>query len=242
VDSVQEWIDGDLAEGAGTRGEWYIIGLSQYKEEYNFSRYRKALEKYVAENEIRSATSRQRVALTFLAVGGGEDYIAEVASDSIGELGIMSYVFGLHMIHNGVECPGHSAESVTKAILELELAEGGWAVRGEVPEADTTAMVIQALAPYYETNEPVKAAVDRALAALSARQLPNGCFESYGTANPESAAQVMTALCALGRNPLQEELFIKNGNTKTEVFIISRLISVHPSRIKCKKGRPAPSR
>lgn len=223
ADSVQEWIDGDLTDGAGTRGEWYIIGLSQYKTDYDFTGYRKALEKYVAENEIRSATSRQRVALTFLAVGGGEDYIASVAEDSIGELGIMSYVFGLHLLNNGVVCPGHTAETVIDAILARQVPQGGWAIRGELPEMDTTAMTIQALAPHYEADPAVAEAVDKALEALSAYQLPNGSFESYGVANPESAAQVMTALCALGQNPLEDERFIQNGNTLLDGMLSYRL-------------------
>jgi len=223
ADSVQDWIDGDLSDGAGTRGEWYIIGLSQYKDEYDFDRYRSALEEYVAENDIRSATSRQRVALTFLAIGGGEDFIAEVAGNSIGELGIMSYVFGLHLMNNGVDCPGHSVASVTEAILALQVPGGGWAIRGELPEMDTTAMTIQALAPYYGSDQAVAEAVDKALAALSAYQLPDGSFESYGVANPESAAQVMTALCALGTEPLTDERFIKNGNTLLDGMLSFRL-------------------
>ena len=63
-----------------------------------------------------------------------------------------------------------------------------------------TAMAIQALAPYYKTNETVKAAVDKALEALSALQRSDGGFGSWGTVNSESCAQVIVALTALGSN------------------------------------------
>ena len=168
--SVQEWIDGELTRNAGSRGEWYVIGLSQYKGEYDFSRYRAALEAYVAEHEIRSATSRQRIALTFLAIGGGEDFIAGTASDSIGRLGIMSYAYGLHLINNGVDCPEFTAEQVIGEILSLRKADGGWAAAGDQAEVDTTAMVVQALAPYYTVDETVAGAIDRALEILSGCQ------------------------------------------------------------------------
>lgn len=223
ADSVQDWIDGELAQGAGSRGEWYIIGLSQYKDEYDFSRYRAALEKYVADNEVRSATSRQRIALTFLAIGGGEDYIADVAENTIGELGIMSYVFGLHLLNNGVDCPGHTAETVIDEILSLRETDGGWAIRGDVAEIDTTAMVVQALAPYYDADEAVAAAIDKALDTLSGYQQPDGSYASYGVTNPESAVQILTALCALGLDPLEDGRFIKNECTLLDGVTMFRL-------------------
>ena len=52
-------------------------------------------------------------------------------------------------------------------------------------------MAIRALAPYYKTNETVKAAVDKALEALSALQRTDGGFGSWGTVNSESCAQVI---------------------------------------------------
>lgn len=222
ADDVQEWIDGDLTDGAGSRGEWYIIGLSQSGLDCDFSRYRKALEKYVEGHEIRSAASRQRVALTFLAIGGGEDYIAAVMDNSMGDMGLMSEVFGLHLINNGVTHPIHNAESVIDTIVSMELPGGGWAIRGDVPETDTTAMVLQALAPHRETR-PVAEVIERALVVLSESQLPDGSYQSYGVANPESGAQIMTALCALGIHPLEDSRFIKEGNTLLDGILLFQL-------------------
>ena len=74
-------------------------------------------------------------------------------------------------------------------------------------------MAIQALAPYYKTNETVKAAVDKALEALSALQRNDGGFGSWGTVNSESCAQVIIALTALGIDPTADSRFVKNGLT-----------------------------
>ena len=74
-------------------------------------------------------------------------------------------------------------------------------------------MAIQALAPYYKTNETVKAAVDKALEALSTLQRNDGGFGSWGTINSESCAQVIVALTALGIDPTADSRFVKNGHT-----------------------------
>ena len=72
---------------------------------------------------------------------------------------------------------------------------------------------MQALAPYYETNDKVKTAVDKAVELLSKVQEDNGVYTSYGSNNCESTAQVVTALSALKINPDTDERFIKNGNS-----------------------------
>ena len=74
-------------------------------------------------------------------------------------------------------------------------------------------MAIQSLAPYYKTNETVKAAVDKALEVLSALQRNDGGFGSWGTVNSESCAQVIVALTALGIDPIADSRFVKNGLT-----------------------------
>ena len=70
----------------------------------------------------------------------------------------------------------------------------------------------QALAPYYDTNDAVKAAVDKALNALSAMQNDDGTFSTaFSGKTSESTAQVIVALTALGINPATDSRFIKNG-------------------------------
>ena len=73
-------------------------------------------------------------------------------------------------------------EGLVAEILSYQCIDGGWALMGDESDVDMTAMAIQALAPYYKTNETVKAAVDKALEALSALQRNDGGFGSWGTA------------------------------------------------------------
>lgn len=104
-------------------------------------------------------------------------------------------------------------EDMINAILELQLSDGGWTFWGDKSDADMTGTVIQALAPYYENNEKVELSVDKALLFLSENQNSDGTFTSYGSSDCESSAQVITALTALGIDPVDDERFIKNGNS-----------------------------
>lgn len=102
-------------------------------------------------------------------------------------------------------------EKLIAYILEKQLEDGGWALSGKAADPDMTGMAIQALAPYYNTNAKVKAAVDKALDCLSALQYDNGGFGSIDGTCSESCAQVIVALTALGINPETDARFVKNG-------------------------------
>lgn len=207
--STQEWLNSALCAQAGAGAEWYILCLAQSKE-YDFSAYESALLEYLSQNNVASATTKQKYALVLAAIGSTDAYIAQVTEQTVGSLGIMSYVYGLHLLHNGY-MGSISADEAIDAILSLQKSDGGWAITGNTSDVDVTAMTLQALAPYYEKREDVTASVNHAIAALSQRQQDNGGFVSYGVNNPESAAQVIVALCALGIDPVSDERFIKNG-------------------------------
>ncbi len=211
-EAVQDWIDKQLTENAGKSSEWYVFGLSRYGN-YDFSAYHNALLEYLSENEIRSAVSRQKYALILALTGDDDSYIFETLDNSIGEQGVMSYVYGLHLLNNGYKSNVTDTESTIAALLKLCKADGGWAIMGDTGETDTTAMALQALTPHYNNRADVKTAVDKALLLLSERQLESGDYSNYGVPNPESTAQVLIALTALGIDPVTDERFIKNGNT-----------------------------
>lgn len=217
----QQWINSELTRSAGQGGEWYILALSQTGQ-YDFSAYRAALLEYLAGARVPSATSRQKYALTLLACGGTDAYVSAVMEDSIGQQGVMSWVFGLHLLNNGCTSSAHTTQSVVSHLLSLRLSDGGWAVSGTHSDADVTAMVLQALAPH-QADAQVAAAVQSALDMLSARQLEEGDFASYGVPSAESTAQVLTALCCLGIDPMQDARFIKNGRTLLQALDLYRL-------------------
>ncbi len=211
VDSIQAWLDGPLADAAGKSAEWYVIALSQWGT-YDFTAYQAKLRTYLAETTVRGAVTRQKYAMALHATGAEDAYIQAVMEDSIGQQGIMSWAYGLHLMNLGCTSKSTSAETIIEQLLSLQLPDGGWALNGTVSDVDVTAMVLQALAPHAQ-REDVSAAVADALQRLSQCQLDDGGFASYGTPNPESAAQVMIALCKLGIDPLQDARFIKKDHT-----------------------------
>ena len=115
----------------------------------------------------------------------------------------------------GVDCTDVAGYN----IHEAELSTGGWTFFGAA-DPDMTGMAIQALAPYYNTNTDVKEAVDRGLDVLSNKKRDDGGFASWGSVNSESAAQVVTALSALGIDADTDPRFVKNG-----ISVLDNLIS-----------------
>lgn len=208
---IQSWIDTDLTQNAGT-SEWYVLALRKNCD-HDFSSYKSALEAYVDSTQINSAVSLQKYALVLALLGSESAFLNTVADDTIGTQGVMSYVFGLHLLNNGAPSSNHTAQSVVQNLLDLQLDDGGWAVMGNVSDSDVTAMALQALALYYQDNNDVKAAVDKALDRLSQLQNNDGGFSSYGIPNSESTSQVIIALSILGINAQSDARFIKNGNT-----------------------------
>ena len=220
--NLQQWIDSSLSDGIGMSAEWYVISISQ-SGSYDFSSYETALTDYLSKNTVRSASTRQKYALALLAVGSRDAYIYSVMQSSIGEQGIMSYIYGLHLLNNGCSGSKVSETDVKAKLLELQLSDGGWAVSGTTGDVDVTAMALQALAPHCKNDENIKSAVDRALSMLSARQLDTGDYSSYGEPNAESTAQVITALSALGIDSEGDSRFQKNENTPFDGILKYRL-------------------
>lgn len=220
--NVQEWIELGLAPGAGISSETYILALHQSGEIYDYSAYSLGLLGYLDGSSVTNAVSGQKYALSLMAANCGGEFVDSAADRFTGEMGIMSWVFGLHLINNGCVCERYTAADITAKLLELRLEDGGWAVSGGASDVDVTAMVLQALAPHCGDSD-VQAAVDGALAFLSESQLPDGTYSSYGKNNAESSAQVITALSALEIDCRTDERFIKNGSSVLDGLLTFRL-------------------
>ena len=223
-DTAQQWLDTVLARSIGS-SEWYFFALKSYDASLDFSVYSKALAAYSEGGELpKAASSRQKTALALAACGiRSTDFMRSVLDDTVGKQGIMSYVFGLHLINNGLASSAHTADSVVRVLLERQLSDGGWAVGGSYGDPDVTAMTLQALAPYYPVSAAVKTAADKALEFLSAKQTDSGGYKSYGVENAESSAQVIAALSALGIDIFTDARFIKKGRTVLDGMLQFRL-------------------
>lgn len=123
-------------------------------------------------------------------------------------------------------------------ILARRLSDGGFALADGVSDPDVTSMVLSALAPYNGSMKKytgtnvysgaafsltVGEVIDGALSRLSALQLSDGGFASYGLPNAESAAQALIALTRLGISVNSDPRFIKNGHTVLDGLLQYRL-------------------
>ncbi len=222
ADSLQAWADGSLADTATGTGGWYLIALRQNGNAFDDSRCREKWREAVSR-EIRSITVRLRMSLTGLALGTETSFAEETVTALAEEKTLMPLVFGLHLLNNGISSASVTREKLVRRLLDLQLEDGGWAVIGKVCDVDCTAMVLQALAPLYNSDEDVRASVERGTAALHEMQLDNGGFTGMGMESAESCAQVLLALSCLGIDCERDEWFLRNGNSVLDALLRFRL-------------------
>lgn len=225
-----EKLPGDELNAFGS--EWYILGLARSGRKV-FDDYYKAIEKHVSENidengrlDEKRATDNAKLVLVLSALDkdvtdvGGHDLLKALSDmDYVTQQGLSGAIYALLAFDcRGYDIPSAdknveqtSREGLVKYILDKQLKDGGWAYSGDKAEPDMTAMALQALAAYYKTDAKVKEAADKAVTCLSKLQNSTGGYDSYGSVNSESAAQVITALTALGIDPDNDARFVKNG-------------------------------
>ena len=211
-----------------TGGEWMTIGLARSGRPVPAGYYDNVVEYVKAKADANErlhrakVTDNARVILALTAIGkdvtnvGGHNLLKGLDNMAyVQTQGINGPIFTLIALdsHNYPTMGDVTREKLIGVILDAQLTDGGWDLSADKADPDMTAMAIQALAPYYKTNETVKAAVDKALEALSALQRNDGGFGSWGTVNSESCAQVIVALTALGIDPTADSRFVKNGHT-----------------------------
>ena len=211
-----------------TGGEWMVIGLARSGRTVPAGYYDNVVEYVKAKADANErlhpakVTDNARVILALTAIGkdvtnvGGHNLLKGLDNmDYVQAQDINGPIFTLIALdsHNYPTMGDVTREKLIQVILDAQLNDGGWDLSAENADPDMTAMAIQALAPYYKTNETVKAAVDKALEALSALQRSDGGFGSWDTVNSESCAQVIVALTALGIDPTADSRFVKNGHT-----------------------------
>ena len=209
-------------------GEWMVIGLARSGRSVPAGYYDNVVEYVKAKADANErlhpakVTDNARVILALTAIGkdvtnvGGHNLLKGLDNMAyVQTQGINGPIWALIALdsHNYPTMGDVTREKLIQVILDAQLNDGGWDLSADKADPDMTAMAIQALAPYYRTNETVKAAVDKALEALSALQRNDGGFGSWGTVNSESCDQVIVALTALGIDPTADSRFIKNGNT-----------------------------
>ena len=220
----------DVTTGS-QRGEWMMLGLArggQAIPETMLEAYYGALDAYLEENynaetgvlsETRP-TENERIALTLRALGNdpaaykGMDLMKALEDTAwVTGQGNNSTAFALLAI-NAAGYEAENKDALVRSLLDKQLENGGWYITSGDADCDTTAMAVQALAPYYQTDNGVKAAVDKALDYLAGLMDGEGQIKPKGqNASAENTAQVIVALTGLGRDPGSDAGFTKNSKT-----------------------------
>ena len=211
--------------------EWSIIGLARAGklDETAAAAYYDNIVDTLKDNgsaklNDNKSTENSRVILALTAIGidptdvAGYNLLESVEDmEYVTKQGINGAIFAL-IAFDSHDYTTSLRQELVKYILDARLDDGGWALTGQESDPDITAMALQALAPYTD-DEDVKVAVEEALTWLSQIQNADGGFSSFGAANSESCAQVITALTALGIDPATDVRFVKNGYTVMDALL-----------------------
>ncbi len=233
VNSVSGLLEA-LSENAGDyNSDWYYIALSRYgvncENKNSVTALKKAVDKFYSEGlENVKVTDLQRTAFALTACGvnitsvNGHNLLADSTYNRekykpLDAQGVNSLSYALLLLDSkNYKIPKSSSitrEKLVNRILSYELKNGGYALFGDGADIDITSIVVQALSKY-KNNSKVRISIDTCLDILSKRQDTSGAYKSFaGKVTAESTAQVTMALSSLGINPINDNRFIKNGNT-----------------------------
>ncbi|MCD8049526.1 MAG: terpene cyclase/mutase family protein [Clostridia bacterium] len=209
--------------------DWSAIALSLCGEDFDKEAYLSRLSEYVTAKYAEDgslgrnkSTEWHRIALTVAALGGNAESFGGINlindgvfyREGLGRQGLNAYIWALicAKAQNFAEPNDaiNTYDSIIAEILSAQNEDGGFSLSGNVSDADVTAMAVYALSEFSDRAE-VGEAIEKAVSALSLMQTETGDFESNGTANAESTAQVIIALSALGIDANSDDRFVKNG-------------------------------
>jgi LPXTG-motif cell wall-anchored protein len=235
--TAQLLLAGDAPGYGSTKGEWLVLGLARaglMTDEFTKS-YRETLSTTLPQKTL-TATDYERVLIAITALGLEPTDIVEGVdlTEGLSDLdfilkkslsGATYALIALDTADYEIPTAEEGATQATReALIEYILGkqnEGGfwsWTTTSTKADLDLTSMALQALAPYYDEDETVKAAVDKTLAYLSEAQDENGrIYGSWGE-SLESYAQFIVALTSLGIDPATDTRFIKNGTTLLDIL------------------------
>lgn len=225
IRSAQNYLLENIGDGYVYGNEWEVFSLIRSGKSVETNDYLDSVEeKYTSELDETGIdtkpTTIARVAVALGTIGVDASDFREIdliemlySSNRIGEGGNEPMWALIAMDSRDYAVPENAKWTRDKLVSEIltkyQNAEtGAFGLNDNVTTSiDMTAMALQALAPYYEQRKDVADAVDKALEYLKGEMNREG---GYGT-NVEAAAQVLTALTALGIDPTDmEEGFAKS--------------------------------
>lgn len=208
---------------------WLIADLTAYAGLYPDSEHQlnnEAIQNYLnyAIAEIDAATTANGVARNIIglkALGYDATQLTTASGQSLNaaqkltgmldsvladQYGIYSLPYILIALQQDANYASQSdLDRIVTAILAERIAGAGWGYG--VTDADTTAPILLALSPYYNSNTAVKTAIDEAVAALKTLQGNSGAIDVFNwdtnvlEPNANSTGITIAGLAAVGIDP-----------------------------------------
>ncbi|ONI45498.1 hypothetical protein AN641_04060 [Candidatus Epulonipiscioides gigas] len=197
-------------------------------------------------------TETQRLAIAVAAIGkdptnvGGVNlidysfnkgknmpYLSDEHQELGGRQGLNELVFGLIAMDllktpEPLNVQSSRDEIINTIVVEYQKEDGGFSLNknGKNGEVDITSMTLTALAPYVNTNETVKLAVNKGIDFLANRinittdQIDTLTgMPSSVTSSCEGISQTIVALCSLDIDPNTDERFVQNGLSLIDMLL-----------------------
>ena len=216
--------------------EWLVLGMARngITDDAWYHSYYQSVEQTLANSKDNmidsyiSANSRTAIAVTAMGLDatniGGKNLLEPLANFdnlktqyvTIPTYALIAFDCGKYDIPKTATGEQTTKEKLINTITSAFLDTGVIGGDGYV-DIDSTAMALQAIAPYYTSNETVKNTVDKSLEYLSENQNKDGTFGDYDVVC--TTAQVICALSALGIDANTNDKFIKNGNTMVDAMV-----------------------
>ena len=224
VDNSGEWIVMDMAAYADKNPDARSVTSASAKQAYIDA----AIASVSGENVGESAYAKAILCLQSIGADPQKLYPESAAASisavdglkSISTYSSSAWVapYTLAAFNQGNYGTEEQEQAILSAVLANQAADGSWSEWGD--SVQTTANMIAGLAFYYDTDENVAAAVDKAVAYLSSVQKADGSFDAYGYgADSNTAAMVVVGLCAVGIDPDTDERFIKNETSVLDALL-----------------------
>lgn len=213
-----------------TTDEWVMMDMAAYSKANPYSYYKtsdtakqayinKAIQSVIDSKATETSYSKAIIALTSLGINPTKLYPvnSNTPINAVDKLSVLQHSssawvapYTLAAYQQGNYNTATQETELVASILASQAEDGSWTEWGD--SIQTTSNIIAGLAFYYNTDETVKAAVDKAIAYLASAQKMDGTFDAYGYgADANTAAMVVIALSSVGINPETDTRFIKSN-------------------------------
>ena len=233
IQSAVSYITGTHSESGYSYGnEWLVYALLRSGQTVDQSvldnYYNSVCQTVKSWNENQKPTDLERVALALAAMGkditdvNGMNLAAMIYNSSKLEDGSNELIYALIALDSAdITIPSDAKWSRADMIKTLETFQNensggiGLSQGGVGGSADITAMALQALAKYRNTNTVAKRISERAV-----EYLKNRLGDDFGYGTSESTAQVLLALAEMGTDPAASDgaFGVNNMNLVTNLM------------------------